>query len=83
MRHMKYLFAYCLLIASMEGFGQKVALLDRKFKQPIIIADTVTVDQVNQGYIPVDTEGPGYLLCQSELPGGNVVETGEYQAQLF
>ena len=37
-------------------FAQKVALLDTKFKEPIIYTDSVTVQQVTSGRIPVKVE---------------------------
>ncbi len=40
----------------MHGFDQKVALLDKKLKQPIIFTDSVTVEQINRGYIPVEVK---------------------------
>ena len=37
-------------------YAQKVALLDTKFKDPIIYTDSVTVQQVSTGHIPVKIE---------------------------
>ena len=51
---MKYIFAYCLVLASIHGVGQKSVLLDKKLQKPIIFTDTVTQEQINHGYIPVE-----------------------------
>ena len=47
-----YLSAF-LLIISLTGFGQKVALLDAEFKKPILYTDSVTLDQISSKLIPI------------------------------
>jgi hypothetical protein len=35
----------------MQGFGQKLALLDKSLKQPITLAETVSEEQIKHGFI--------------------------------
>ena len=51
---MKYIFVFCLMNVIMQGFGQKLALLDKSLKQPITLAETVSEDQIKHGFIPVE-----------------------------
>ena len=52
MKKILLLFSFFPLI----GFGQKIALLNRDFKQPIIYTDSVTVQQISSGLFPVSVE---------------------------
>jgi hypothetical protein len=42
-----------MTLLSLSTYGQKVALLDRKFKQPIVFTDSLTVEQVKTAYLPI------------------------------
>jgi hypothetical protein len=46
------MFLFCLFIF-INTFGQRVALMDKKFKQPILFTDSLTVEQVTKVYLPV------------------------------
>ena len=37
-----------------QGFGQKMALLDKTLKQPITITETISEEQIQKGFIPVE-----------------------------
>jgi len=50
---MKYLFAYCLVITSIQVNGQKVALLDIYLKQPITIMEKDSVTHIDRGFISI------------------------------
>jgi hypothetical protein len=54
------------------GNAQKFALLDTKFKQPILYTDSITVEQLSQNYFPVsmndfDTLNANFLYIQKML----------------
>lgn len=49
-KQVMFLFFLCLFFNS---YGQRVALMDKKFKQPILFTDSVTVEQVAKTYLPV------------------------------
>jgi len=51
---MKYIFVFCFMNIIIQGFGQKLALLDKTLKQPILIAETVSEEQIQKGLIPVE-----------------------------
>jgi len=53
---MKYLFAYCLLIASFRGVGQKVAMLDTHFQQPIVLTQKDSLERINRGIISIEVK---------------------------
>lgn len=36
--------------------AQKIALIDKNLKQPILFTDSVTVEQVKAGYFPIETK---------------------------
>lgn len=50
---MKNILTTLLLIISCNCLGQKIALLNLNFEQPIIYTDSVTVQQVSSGLFPV------------------------------
>ena len=50
---MKALLVIGILIFSSHSQGQKIALLSSDFKKPIIYTDSLTVEQVSNGYIPI------------------------------
>jgi hypothetical protein len=45
-----------LLLLPMITSGQKIALINRDFKQPIIYTDSITVQQISSGLFPVSVE---------------------------
>ena len=45
-----------LLILPIVSIGQKYALIDRSLKIPILYTDSVTVEQVKDGFIPVENK---------------------------
>jgi hypothetical protein len=45
--------AFILLITPLFSYSQKIALLDRKMKQPILYTDSVSLEQLRSGYFPV------------------------------
>ena len=49
----KIAFLFCTLFFSLNSEAQKIALLDNKFKKPIIYTDSITVNQIYQGSIAV------------------------------
>jgi len=51
---MKYIFVFSLMNILIQGFGQKLALLDKTLKQPIVITETVSEEQIKNGFIPVE-----------------------------
>jgi len=53
---MKITFPILLLLFSIGSFGQKVALLDMKLKQPIIYTDSITVEQITKYLVPVEVK---------------------------
>ena len=53
---MKVLTFIALFIFHYSANAQKVALLDKSLKKPIIYTDSVTVEQVSKGYIPVEVK---------------------------
>jgi hypothetical protein len=53
MRASLILFISLLFISSKDLYSQKIALLDTKFKKPILYTDSVTANQVSAGLIPV------------------------------
>jgi hypothetical protein len=53
---MKSILLICLIIAALPCFSQKTALLDKKLKQPIIFTDSVTLEQVKRGYLPIEVK---------------------------
>lgn len=50
---MKVTLLLACVAFSISLSAQKVALLDRGFKQPIIYTDSITVEQVRAGYFPL------------------------------
>lgn len=50
---MKNIFPFILCLITSVTMGQKIALLSKDFKNPIIYTDRVTVEQVSSGYIPI------------------------------
>ena len=44
------------ILSSFWSFGQKIALLDKARKQPILFTDSLTVEQVKKTYFPVGTK---------------------------
>lgn len=44
-----------ILISAMcnSSFGQKIALIDTKFKNPILFTDSVSVNQVSNAFLPI------------------------------
>jgi len=52
---MKKLFLV-LSFSPLISLGQKIALINRDFKQPIIYTDSVTVQQISSGLFPVSVE---------------------------
>ncbi|MGE5108180.1 MAG: hypothetical protein ACM3H8_11590, partial [Sphingobacteriales bacterium] len=52
---MKILFFMILFSSVSESvYSQRVALLNLNFKSPILYTDSLTVEQVNSGYFPVE-----------------------------
>ena len=50
MKKIIFLFAICLPIF---GFGQKYVLIDKGWHRPVMVVDTVTKDQLQNGWFPV------------------------------
>ena len=50
---MKKIFAILFLLFSHGVFGQKIALLSHDFKKPILYTDSITVEQIANGYFAV------------------------------
>ena len=53
-RNMKYLFAYCLVITSIRGVGQNVAMLDTRLQQPIVLTNKDSLARIDRGYISIE-----------------------------
>jgi hypothetical protein len=48
-------FVFCLLLSIVvQSFAQRTALLSKDLTQPIIYTDSITVQQLSTGYIPID-----------------------------
>jgi hypothetical protein len=47
------LFFNFLFFAPFFGNGQKLVLIDRNFHHPIVIADTITLEQASKGTLPI------------------------------
>jgi len=43
----------CILFVFNATYSQKIALIDRDFKKPILFTDSVTISQVSSNYFPV------------------------------
>jgi hypothetical protein len=48
------LLSLLLILITFNSFGQKWALLDRNRKLPILFTDSVTAEQLNQGFFPIE-----------------------------
>jgi hypothetical protein len=55
-RNMKYLFAYCLIITSVRGVGQKIAMLDTHLQQRIVLTEKDSLERIDRGYIPIEVK---------------------------
>lgn len=51
MKHQLGLIVF--ILCSLAANGQKIALLDKSFKQPILFTDSLTVQQVKKNYFPI------------------------------
>ena len=49
---MKWLFLAFIFLAT-TGNAQKVALIDRHFKTPLLLADTLSIDAMIMGWFPI------------------------------
>ncbi len=45
---------FLVSLTFLKAGGQKIALLHKNFKQPIIYTDSITVEQISSGYFPVE-----------------------------
>ncbi len=54
MKHLMVLIIVCLF--AFGANGQKIALLDKVFKQPILFTDSLTVQQVKKNYFPIGSK---------------------------
>ncbi len=59
---MKFLLSI-LLIVPLFTSAQRFALIDRKLKIPILYTDSITVEQVKQGFIPVENKSIDTLIA--------------------
>jgi len=50
---MKHIIFLILIFTLFDSYGQRIALLDKKFKQPIVFTDSLTVEQVSKVYLPI------------------------------
>lgn len=48
-------FLVCVIL-TLPASAQKVALLHRSFRQPIVYTDSITVEQVSTGYFPLQVD---------------------------
>ena len=46
-------FLILLLLVSATSHAQKMVLVDRNFQQPLIFADSITIEQVAKGLLPI------------------------------
>ena len=51
----KLLLAITITLLYTSVFSQKIALIKTDFKSPIIYTDSVTISQISQNYIPIET----------------------------
>ena len=52
-----------LFLVPIMTFSQKIALIDRKLKMPILYTDSVTVEQVKQGFFPIENKSIDTLIA--------------------
>ncbi len=53
---MKNNLIFIMLLLTFSSFGQKIALLSENFKRPILYTDSVSVEQVSNGYFAVNVK---------------------------
>lgn len=53
--HMKFLFFLAMLLPAALA-AQKIALIDRGFKRPVLYTDSVTTEHLFQDYFPIHAE---------------------------
>lgn len=51
---MKCFFVFLLMCLALKLSAQKLALLDTKLSKPILYTDSLTLDQISQGYFPME-----------------------------
>lgn len=44
-----------LIVSSGYCYGQRISLLDKNFKQPILFTDSISAEQIKSGYFPIET----------------------------
>lgn len=44
-----------LLLLSTTCYGQRFMLVDRKLYEPNLLSDTITMEQIESGYMPIET----------------------------
>jgi hypothetical protein len=53
---MKSIITFVLVFFSVTAFSQKIALIKTDFKSPIVYTDSLTINQLSQNYIPLETK---------------------------
>jgi hypothetical protein len=57
------LFLFSLFAFSATASSQHYALIDKKMKLPIIFTDSITVEQIKQGYFPIENNTIDTLIA--------------------
>ena len=61
-----------LFFVPLISAAQKLALIDRRFQQPIAMVDTITGDQVTKGIVPVYQEDISSIVELMQLLAKNI-----------
>ncbi|RZM23581.1 MAG: hypothetical protein EOO88_25700 [Pedobacter sp.] len=68
-----FAFLFCCLL-KVEAFSQKIALLNKDLKSPILYTDSVTVEQVSSGRFAVSVEDLDTLVASLAYLNGQLQE---------
>lgn len=52
---MKFLCSFFIAFGSFYSYGQSISLIDKAFKKPILFTDSISVEQIKNGYFPIKT----------------------------
>lgn len=44
-----------LILCTLSSYSQRISLLDKNFKQPILFTDSISAEQIKSGYFPIET----------------------------
>ena len=50
----QFALTICIL-CSLSCYSQRIALIDKNFKQPILFTDSISAEQIKSGYFPIET----------------------------